>query len=92
KHLNADALSRKTTTENCLAITEQETTFEMIAEQLKDGFFSQIKNWVRADQRPTMEQISTFDYEEKLLWARFDELSVIKEMLCLSETTGAEVI
>ena len=39
-----------------------------------------------------MEQISTFDYEEKLLWARFEELIIFNELLCLAEKSDAEPI
>ena len=39
KHLNADPLSRKTTTDKCLAITQEEDNiFDMKAEQKKISF------------------------------------------------------
>ena len=57
----------------------------MKAEQDKDQFISQIINWVVTDARPNIEQISTFDYENKLLWARFEELVVVNGLLCLAE-------
>ena len=86
KHLNADALSRKTTTDKCLAITQEEDNIiDIKAEQEKDKFLSQIIHWVVNDARPNIEQISTFDYEDKLLWARFEEICVVTGLLCLAE-------
>ena len=65
KHLNADALSRKSTTDKCLAITQDEDDIvDIKAEQEKDKFLSQIKHWVVTDARRNIKQISTFDYEE----------------------------
>ena len=58
KHLNADALSRKSTIDKCLAITQEEDDiFDMKAEQDKDKFLSQIIHWVVTDARPNIEQI-----------------------------------
>ena len=82
KHLNADALSQKSTTDKCLAITQEEDDiFVMNAEQVKDKFLSQIIHWVVTDARLDSEQISTFDYKEKLLWARFEELVIVNKLL-----------
>ena len=86
KHINADARSRKSTTDKCLAITQNEDDiFAMKVVQEKDRFLSQIIHWVVTDALPNIEQISTFDYEEKLLWARFEELMVVNKLLCLAE-------
>ena len=71
KHLNADALFQKSTINKCLAITEEEDIFVSKLEQEKDQFLTRIKEWVVTDARPNIDKISTFDYEEKLLWARF---------------------
>ena len=54
----------------------------------KDKFLRQLIQWVGIDTRPNIEQISTFDYEEKLLWARFEELIVVNGLLCLTEKSG----
>ena len=84
KHLNADALSRKMAADPVLAITDGENdTIDMRAEQRKDRFFSQVIQWKAEDSCPSMEEISTLDYEEKLLWARFDELIMSGDLLCL---------
>ena len=71
KRLNADALSWNSTIDKCLAITEEKDFFDMRLEQEKDQFLTRIKEWVVTDARPNIDQISTFEYEEKLLWARF---------------------
>ena len=93
KHLNADALSRKTTTDKCLAITQEEDNiYNMKAEQEKDKFLSRIIHWVVNDARPNIEQISTFVYEGKLLWAKFEELVVVNRLLCLAETLKTTLI
>ena len=88
KHLNADVLSRKSTIDKCLAITEKEDSFDMRLEQEKDQFLTRIKKWVVTDARPNIDRISTFDYEEKLLWARFEELGIVNGLLCLAEKSG----
>ena len=82
KHLNADALSGKSTTDKYLAITqEKDDIFDMKADKEKDKFWIQIIHWVVTDARPNIEQISTFDYEQKLLWARFEELVLVNRLL-----------
>ena len=73
-HLNADALFRKSKIDKCLAITDEENFFDMKLEQEKDQFLTRNKEWVVTDAQPNINQISTFDYEDKLLWARFEEL------------------
>ena len=89
KHLNADALSRKMAADPVLAITDgEEDTFDMKSEQQKDMYLSLVIQWKQANARPSMEEISTFDYEEKLLWARFDELIMSDELLCLNDKDG----
>ena len=60
----------------------------MRLEQEKDQFLTRIKESVVTDARPNIDQISTFDYEEKLLWARFEELVVVNGLLCLAEKSG----
>ena len=67
KHLTADELSRKSTIDKCFAITVEEDSFDMRLEQEKDQFLTRIKKWVVTDARHNIDQISTFDYEEKLL-------------------------
>ena len=62
KHLNADALSRKSTIDKCLAITEEKDAFDIRLEQEKNHLLTQIKKWVVTDARPNIDQISTFDY------------------------------
>ena len=46
--------------------------------------------------RPNIEQISIFNYKEKLLWARFDKLAVGNELLSLAEksvmTSNSKII
>ena len=49
---------------------------------------TRIKEWVVTDARPNIDQISTFDYDDKLLWARFEELVVVNGLLCLAEKSG----
>ena len=60
----------------------------MRLEQEKDQFLTRIKEWVVTDARPNIDQISTFDNEEKLLWGRFEELVVVNGLLCLAEKSG----
>ena len=64
----------------------------MKAEQEKVKFLSQIIHWVVNDARPNIEQISKFDYEEKLLWAIFEELFVVNGLLCLAEKSETTLI
>ena len=85
KHLNADALSRKSTIDKCLAISEEEDSFDMRLEQEENQFLTRIKEWFVTDARPNIDQISTFDNEDKLLWAGFEELVVVNELLCLAK-------
>ena len=62
KHLNADAFSRKSTTDKCLAITQLKYDICNIkAEQVKYKFLSQIIQCVNYETRPNIEQISTVD-------------------------------
>ena len=68
-------------------------TIDMKAEQRKDKFLSRVKQWRLEDTRLSMEKISTLDYNEKLLWARFDEVILSDELLCLNDKDGhAKVI
>ena len=65
-------------------------------EQVKDKFLNQIVQWIENDSRPNIEQISIFNYEEKLLWARFDKLVVVNGHLCSAEksvmTSSSKII
>ena len=71
KHLNAHSIFRKSITDKCLAITqEKDDIFDMKAEKVINRFVRQIIQWFCTDTRPNIKQISTFDYEEMLLWAR----------------------
>ena len=81
-------------TEAVLTITDgEDDTINMKAEQCKDEFLSRVLQWRVEDSHPSMEDISTFDYEEKLLWARFNELIMSDELLCLNDKDGhAKVI
>ena len=93
KHLNANALSRKLITDKCLTVTQEENDiFDMKAKQEIDQFISQIIYWVVTDARLNIEQISTFDYKVKLLWARFKELVVVNGLLCLAKKSEMESI
>ena len=78
KHLNADALSRKSTTDKCLAITQEEDDiFDMKVEKVKYKFLRQIIQCVGTNTRHNIEQMSTFDYKKKLLWEGLEELIVV---------------
>ena len=88
KHLNSDAHFRKSTIDIFLAIIEEENCFDMRLEKEKKQFLTLLKEWVVTDVRQNIDQISTFDYEEKLMWARFEELVVVSGLLCLAEKSG----
>ena len=88
KHLNADALSLISTIDKCFAITEKENSFDMRLEEEKEKVLTQIKELFVTDARPNIDQISTFDYDEMLLWARFEELVVVNGLLCLAQKSG----
>ena len=60
----------------------------MGAEQKKDIYLSQLLQWIRENSRPTTEQVSTLEYEEKLLWARLEELFIVNGLLCLADSQG----
>ena len=72
-----------------LTVTEHEgDTIDMRAEQQKDTYINKLFQWVKEYSRLTTEQISTFDYKEKLLWARFKELCIVNKLLCLADSQG----
>ena len=52
KHLNADALSWKSTIDNCFALAEEEDSFGIRLVQEKDLFLKLINEWVVTDARP----------------------------------------
>ena len=87
KHLNADAISRKSITNNCLAITQKvDDIFDMTAEEQIDKFLRQIRQWVGTDTVPNIKQTLTFDYKDKSLLTRVKELIVVNGLCCLIKT------
>ena len=51
--------------------------------QHEDPFLERMINWVETHRRPSAEETRALDAEARTLWARFEELGMIKKYLCL---------
>ena len=85
KHANADGLSRHDSSQPVLTLinNDKDDNDNLSTAQQDDTFIRQLIQWVKEGQRPSLDEQPTLSHEQRTLWARFEELGMIDNKLCL---------